>query len=91
MKTAISKELLEILVCPELRTPLFVADDDLLTALNRGVADGTLKNRAGEPVEKPLDGGLVREDRQVVYPVFDGIPIMLVDEAIPLEQLELRR
>lgn len=88
MNTAINKELLDILVCPEARTPLFMADEELLDALNRGVTAGRLKNRAGESIEKPLDGGLVREDRQVVYPIFDGIPIMLVDEAIPLSQLE---
>lgn len=88
MKPAISKELLDILVCPDQRTPLSVADDDLLAALNRGVVEGALKNRAGELVEKALDGALVREDRQVAYPIFDGIPIMLVDEAIPLDQLE---
>lgn len=87
MKTAISKELLDILVCPEQRTPLAVANDELLSALNRGVAEGTLKNRGGELVEKPLDAALLREDGQVVYPIFDGIPIMLVDEAIPLDQL----
>lgn len=90
MKPAISKELLDILVCPDQRTPLSVADDDLLAALNRGVAEGALKNRAGELVEKALDGALVREDRQVAYPIFDGIPIMLVDEAIPLDQLEAK-
>lgn len=83
----INKELLDILVCPELRTPLTVADDELLAALNRAVAAGRLKNRGGERVERPLDGGLVREDREVVYPIQDGIPIMLVDEAIPLSQL----
>jgi uncharacterized protein YbaR (Trm112 family) len=88
---SISPELLNILVCPEQRTPLSVADDDLLAALNREVAAGRLKNRGGDRVEKALDGGLVREDREVVYPIIDGIPIMLVDEAIPLEQLESRR
>lgn len=83
----ISKELLDILVCPERRTALEVADQDMVAALNRAVSDGRLKNRAGDRVEKPLDGGLVRDDRAVVYPIIDGIPIMLIDEAIPLEQL----
>lgn len=84
----ISKELLDILVCPEHRTPLSMADDRLLAALNRAVDERRLKNRAGERVDKPLDGGLVRDDRAVVYPIIDGIPIMLIDEAIPLDQLQ---
>ena len=84
----ISKELLDILICPERRTPLSIADERLLAAVNRAVAEKRLKNRAGERVEKSLDGGLVRDDRAVLYPVIDCIPIMLIDEAIPLDQLE---
>jgi uncharacterized protein YbaR (Trm112 family) len=86
----IGKELLDILVCPELRTPLTVIDDDLLATLNRAVAEKRLKNRAGDLVERPLDAGLLREDGAFVYPIVDGIPIMLVDEAIPLEQVGAR-
>jgi uncharacterized protein YbaR (Trm112 family) len=85
----ISKELLDILVCPERRTPLSLADERLLAAVNRAVAEKRLRNRAGERLEKLLDGGLVRDDRAVLYPVIDGIPIMLIDEAIPLDQLEV--
>lgn len=91
MSKTINPELLNILVCPEQRTPLLLADDDLLSTLNREVSTGRLKNRGGDRVEKPLDGGLVREDREVVYPIIDGIPIMLIDEAIPLAQLDERR
>ncbi|HVX14345.1 MAG TPA: hypothetical protein VHC22_24375 [Pirellulales bacterium] len=86
----ISKELLDILVCPERRTRLSVADDELVADLNRAIEARRLKNRGGERVEKPLDGGLLRDDRTVVYPIVDGIPIMLIDEAIPLDQLESR-
>ena len=54
---------------------------------NRAIAAGWLKNRAGEALTKAIEGGLVRQDQTMLYPVIDGIPILLVDEAIPLDQL----
>ncbi|HVC99101.1 MAG TPA: Trm112 family protein [Pirellulales bacterium] len=80
----IGKELLDILVCPQDRTSLELADPDLVAKLNRSIAAGVLMNMAGEKVEQPLDGGLVREDGTLLYPIVDGIPVMLVDEAIRL-------
>ena len=35
-------------------------------------------------VGKPITEGLVREDGRILYPVEDGIPVMLVEESIEL-------
>ena len=84
----VDPELLKILVCPENKTPVSLADEALLKKANDAIAAGNLKNRAGEAVGEKIDGGLVREDGVYMYPIRDDIPIMLIDEAIPLDQLQ---
>lgn len=83
-------ELLEILVCPETKEPVRPADDALLSRVNAAIEEGRAKTRAGETVESPLEAGLVREDGAVLYPVREDIPIMLIDESIPLDVLDGR-
>lgn len=85
----VDTELLKILVCPENKTPVTLADEALVAKVNAAVAAGTLRNRAGTTVDTKIDGGLVREDRAYLYPIRDDIPIMLIDEAIPLNQLDV--
>ena len=81
----VADEILAILRCPENRTRLARAPAGLIERLNRRITAGELLNRAGRQVEKPLDEGLIREDGKMLYPVRDGTPVLLVDEAIPLE------
>lgn len=81
----IDADLLKILCCPETRQPLSLADGSLLQQLNERIAAKTLVNRAGKPVSRPCDGGLLRKDGQFVYPICGGIPVLLMDEAIPVE------
>ena len=82
----IDSTLLEILVCPETKQPLRVADADLLGGVNVAIEAGTVRNRGGDTVTEGLVEALVREDGTVLYPVRDDIPIMLIDESIPLPQ-----
>ena len=84
----IRQELVDRLICPANRTRLCVAEEALVTRLNQAIAAGRLKNVSGETIERPLEGGLLREDRTILYAVRDGIPILLADEGIPLDKAE---
>lgn len=83
----VNPELLEILVCPETRQALKLADEGTLERVNRAVEAGTLKSQSGGRVKDRIEEGLVREDGKVLYPVKEDIPVMLLDEAIRLETL----
>ncbi|HEX5447117.1 MAG TPA: Trm112 family protein [Pirellulales bacterium] len=83
----IRPELVKMLVCPDNKSQLAVASSELIERLNRAIAAGQVSNKAGQKVAHKLDGGLVRADGAVLYPIVDEIPMMLVDEAIPLDQV----
>jgi uncharacterized protein YbaR (Trm112 family) len=78
------QEHLDILCCPETRQPFQIADANLLADLNQKIKAGQVRNRAGKPVNELMDSGLLRQDRKFLYPVHKSIPVLLVDEAIPL-------
>ena len=80
----IDAELLKILCCPETHQAVSVADSSLVEKLNQQIAAGKLQNRGGQPLKERIDGGLVRADGKFVYPIRQDIPVMLIDEAIPL-------
>lgn len=80
----VDPELLEILACPEDKTPVRPATPEELEGLNARIGRGEVRNRGGGTVGEAVPEGLVREDGRFLYPVRDGIPIMLVEEAIPL-------
>jgi uncharacterized protein YbaR (Trm112 family) len=80
----ISPELLEILVCPETKQPIALAGDDVLSRVNSEIDAGRLRNRGGDEVSRRISEGLVREDGKILYPIDDGIPVMLIEESIEL-------
>ena len=83
----ISSDLLAILCCPETRQELSVADTSLTARINQKIEQGQLTTRGGKAVTQKIGGGLVRADKKFLYAIREGIPIMLIDEAIPLAGL----
>lgn len=86
--STVSDRTLAILRCPNDNSQLTRADTAQVAELNAAIAASRLLDRSGKPVERAISGGLVRARRDLLYPIVDGIPVMLFDEAIPLEQLE---
>jgi uncharacterized protein YbaR (Trm112 family) len=81
---AINPALLDILVCPETKLKVVPADQPQVDELNRRIAEGALRNRAGRIIQEKIDAGLVRQDGKVLYPIRDDIPVMLIDEGIAI-------
>ena len=76
--------LLEILVRPEARQTGALASEASLEELHREIGGEGLRKRRGERVTAPIAEGLVREDGRILYPIDDGIPVMLIEESIEL-------
>jgi uncharacterized protein YbaR (Trm112 family) len=86
-KVNLDPDLLAILCCPETKQGVVLAEDSLIHKINAAIERGELKNKAKKNVTEKLDGGLIRADNKILYPVREDIPVMLIDEGIPLEQL----
>lgn len=82
------KRLLAILCCPVTHKGLSVARPDLLKKVNTAIGSGKVVNREGSTVDTILKEALVTDDSKLLYPVKDGIPVLLEAEGISLGQLD---
>lgn len=85
----INKDFLDILCCPETKQELVYIEGATIQSINKEIKKGTLKNRGNEQIKESIDAGLLREDRQYIYPIREDIPIMLIDEGIPFKQFDV--
>lgn len=82
----IDGKLLEILCCPVSKIPLSHLDSRRLKKLNEAIDAGEAQFVDGEPVKQALREALITEDSRVIYPVVDGIPVLLEEQGIGTTQ-----
>lgn len=81
------KKLLSILCCPVSHKGLVMARADQLKAINKAIENNLLKNRDGNQLEKKLKEALVTDDGKTMYPIDDGIPVLLEGSSVSMDQL----
>jgi len=81
------KRLLTILRCPISHKGLSVLKKDKLERLNAAIDGGELVNHDGVTLADTLGEALITDDGKRIYPVADGIPVLLEGESISMEQL----
>ncbi len=82
------KRLLTILRCPVTHKGLSLLKKDQLDKVNAAIRAGSLKTHEGTLLAAPLAAALITDDGKLLYPVSDGIPVLLEGESVHMEQLD---
>jgi uncharacterized protein YbaR (Trm112 family) len=81
------KRLLTILRCPVTHKGLSIMKKDKLDKVNAAIAEGKVTTLDGVQLEHALDEALITDDGKRLYPVNDGIPVLLESESVQVEQI----
>lgn len=81
------KRMLSFLRCPVTQKGLLQAKSGTLRDINAAINAGKLCCQDGRVLVEPLSEALITDDGKVLYPVADGIPVLLETESINMEQL----
>ena len=77
-----NSEFYESLRCPKTQQTLSLIGSKELEELNTAISSGELLFMDGRSVSQPLDGGLMREDKALLFPIHKELASLLMSEAI---------
>ncbi len=61
---------------------------DHLKKINTAISEGRLANRDGAILSESVKEALISDDGKIMYPVNDGIPVLLEGASVVLNQLD---
>ena len=61
---------------------------DHLKKINTAISEGRLANRDGAILSESLKEALITDGGKIMYPVNDGIPVLLEGASVELNQLD---
>jgi len=76
------RKLLDLLVCPATHQALHRLDARQRDAVNDAIAHGIVQRGDGAAETRPVDDALATRDGHSVYRIDDGIPVLLVEDAL---------
>jgi uncharacterized protein YbaR (Trm112 family) len=79
--------LLNIICCPVTREKLTAATPKQIALINAEIANSMLKKLDGSLAEKPQSKALINVTKTLLYPIEEGIPILLESEAIDVKEI----
>lgn len=80
------QEFLNILRCPKTQSPFELMSAEEVAKLNHAIGEGKVKQVDGAVVKKPVNEALITRDHKTVYRIDDGIPILVIEQGIPVAQ-----
>jgi len=66
---------------------LSLARSAILKDVNAAIDSGKLSNLDGQVLAESMSEALITDDGKVLYPISNGIPVLLEGESVNMEQL----
>lgn len=85
MENMIDEKLLLLIQCPLSGQKLRLLPPDSVARINAAIAAGQVRDQSDQRVEESLDQALANESNEYLYPVRGGIPTLVHDQAISMQ------
>ena len=87
----VSENLLTKLRCMKTCSPLSRANAALVSDVNDAIRAGQACDMLGRTIDTEMDAALINAERTVLYPVFNGVLQMLLDEVVDLKSVGIAK